>query len=65
MNLHDLFTLKILPRINIGVQHIKYTSEYILNLQIHQNGVVDRKNRYIMEVVKVMIHDQDLPMDLW
>jgi hypothetical protein len=30
-----------------------------------QNGVVERKNRTIMEVVKTMIHDQDLPMCLW
>ena len=29
-----------------------------------QNGVVERKNRYIMEAVKSMIHDQDLPMYL-
>jgi transposase InsO family protein len=31
----------------------------------HQNGVVERKNRTIMEAVKTMIHDQDLPMHLW
>lgn len=30
-----------------------------------QNGVAERKNRTIMEVVKAMIHDQDLPMHLW
>ena len=30
-----------------------------------QNGVVERKNRYIMEAVKAMIHDQDLHMHLW
>jgi hypothetical protein len=30
-----------------------------------QNGIVERKNRTIMEVVKTMIHDQDLPMCLW
>jgi transposase InsO family protein len=30
-----------------------------------QNGVAERKNRMIMEVVKTMIHDQDLPMCLW
>jgi transposase InsO family protein len=30
-----------------------------------QNGVAERKNRTIMEVVKTMIHDQDLPMCLW
>ena len=27
-----------------------------------QNGVAERKNRSIVEVVKYMIHDQDLPM---
>jgi transposase InsO family protein len=30
-----------------------------------QNGVVERNNRTIMEAVKTMIHDQDLPMHLW
>ena len=30
-----------------------------------QNGVAERKNRTIMEGVKTMIHDQDLPMNLW
>jgi transposase InsO family protein len=30
-----------------------------------QNGVAERKNRKIMEAVKTMIHDQDLPMCLW
>jgi transposase InsO family protein len=30
-----------------------------------QNGVVERKNKTIMEVVKTMIHDQDPPMCLW
>ena len=30
-----------------------------------QNGVVERKNQTIMEAVKAMIHDQDLPMHLW
>jgi transposase InsO family protein len=29
-----------------------------------QNGVAEHKNRTIMEVVKTMIHDQDLPMCL-
>ena len=29
------------------------------------NGVAERKNRTIMEAVKTMIHDQDLPMHLW
>ena len=26
---------------------------------------MERNNRAIMEVVKTMIHDQDLPMDIW
>jgi hypothetical protein len=30
-----------------------------------QNGVAERKNRTIMEAVKTMIHDHDLPMCLW
>jgi transposase InsO family protein len=30
-----------------------------------QNGVAERKNGTIMEAVKTMIHDQDLPMCLW
>jgi transposase InsO family protein len=30
-----------------------------------QNGVAERKNRTILEVVKSMIHDPDLPMCLW
>jgi transposase InsO family protein len=30
-----------------------------------QNGVVERNNITIMEAVKTMIHDQDLPMHLW
>jgi hypothetical protein len=30
-----------------------------------QNGLAERNNRMIMEVMKTMIHDQDLPMFLW
>ena len=30
-----------------------------------QNGVAERKNITIMEAVKTMIYDQDLPMHLW
>jgi transposase InsO family protein len=30
-----------------------------------QNGVAERNNRTIMEAVKTIIHDQDLPMHLW
>ena len=40
MTLHDLITLMILPIGTLGyneIQYIKYTSEYILKLQIHQH----------------------------
>jgi transposase InsO family protein len=30
-----------------------------------QNGVAERNNRTIMEAINTMIHDQDLPMNLW
>ena len=30
-----------------------------------QNGVEERKNRSIMEAMKAMIHDKDIPMYLW
>ena len=33
---HDLITLQILPGRNIRVQYVRYTSEYIPKLQIHQ-----------------------------
>jgi hypothetical protein len=33
--------------------------------EVLQNSVAERKNRTIMEAVKTMIHDQDLPMCLW
>ena len=32
---------------------------------IHKNGVAERKIRFIMEFVKSMVHDQDLPMYMW
>ena len=42
MTLHDLITLMILPMGTLGtngIQYIKYTSEYILELQIHQQSL--------------------------
>ena len=30
-----------------------------------QNGISERKNKSMMEVVRAMVHDQDLPMHLW
>jgi transposase InsO family protein len=67
--------IKILRSDNGG----EYTSKKFVNLckdvgikrelttpyNPQQNGVAKRKNRTIMEVVKTMIHDQDLPICLW
>ena len=39
--------------------------ELIVPYNPQQNGVVERKNKSIIEATKVMIHDQDLPMVLW
>ena len=39
MNLHDLITLMILLIVTLGtneIQYMRYTSEYIPNLQMHQ-----------------------------
>ena len=56
MTLHDLLTLlnlpigtsmhnmtQSLPGINIGVQYIRYISEYIPKLQLHQHSLLTRK----------------------
>ena len=32
---------------------------------LEQNGVVERKNRTIMEATRAMLHDQGLPKFLW
>jgi transposase InsO family protein len=67
--------IKILRSVNGG----EYTSKEFVNFckdvgikrelttpyNPQQNGVAERKNKMIMEVVKTMIHDQDLPMCLW
>jgi hypothetical protein len=45
---------------DVGIKR-KLTTPY--NPQ--QNGVVERKNRTIMEAMKTMIHNQYLPMCLW
>jgi transposase InsO family protein len=67
--------IKILKSYNGG----EYTSKEFLNFykdvgikrelttpyNPQQNGVAEQKNKMIMEAVKTMIHDQDLPMCLW
>jgi transposase InsO family protein len=45
---------------NVGIKR-ELTTPY--NPQ--QNGVAERKNITIMEALKTIIHDQDLPMHLW
>ena len=35
--------ITVLPRINIGVQYMKYIREYISKLQIHQHSLLTRK----------------------
>ena len=40
---HDSNTLQIIPGINIGVQDIRYTREYIMKLQIHQQSLLTMK----------------------
>ena len=30
-----------------------------------QNGVAEKKNRTIMEAIREMLHDQDIPMYIW
>ena len=50
--------IKILRSDNGG----EYTSKEFVNQDPQQNGVAERKNRTILEAVKTMVHDQDLPM---
>jgi transposase InsO family protein len=44
---------------------VKIKRELTTPYNPQQNSVAERKNRMIMEVVKTMIHDQDLRMFLW
>jgi hypothetical protein len=75
--IENLFERKIkILRSNNGGE---YTSKYFVNFYKYvgikrefttpynpqQNGVAERKNRAIMEAMKTMIHDQDIPMSLW
>ena len=56
MTLHDSITLMIVPIGTSGykeIQHIKYTSEYILKLQIHQHTSlsVDETPNYFVSIL--------------
>jgi hypothetical protein len=50
----------VLEKFEVGIKR-----EYTLPHNHQQDGVIERKNRCIVEIVKVMIHDQPLPMFLW
>ena len=64
MTLHELITLIILPKGTSEykeIQYIKYTSEYIMKLQIHQHKI-GPKHHYLfphkyMEVVHLFQHN--------
>jgi transposase InsO family protein len=53
------------PRCVLEMFEVGIKREYIVPYNPQQNGVIERKNRSIVEAVKVMIHDQHLPMFLW
>jgi transposase InsO family protein len=42
-----------------------FKREFTVPYNPQQNGVVERKNRFIIEATKAMIHYQSLPMTLW
>ena len=44
---------------------VKIKRELTTPCNPQQHGVVERKNRTIMEAMKTMIYDQDIPMHLW
>jgi hypothetical protein len=46
-------------------KYVGIKRELITPYNPQQNGVVERKNKTIMEATKTMILDQDLPMHLW
>jgi transposase InsO family protein len=46
-------------------KYVRIKRELTTPYNPQQNGVAEIKNKNIMEAVKTMIHDQDLPMHLW
>ena len=43
-----------------GIVH-QLTAPYTLE----QNGVSERRNRYVMEMARCMLHDKELPKEFW
>jgi hypothetical protein len=46
-------------------KHVGIKRELTTPYNPQKNSVVEQKNRMIMEAMKTMIHDQDLPICLW
>jgi transposase InsO family protein len=49
----------------IFCRYAKIKRELTTPYNTQKNDVAERKNRTIMEALKNMIHDRDLPMNLW
>ena len=67
MTLHDLFTLIILPIETAGtnkIQYMKYISEYILKLQIHQHNSLHGKENYPERQVHHLLDGDIFPRHL-
>ena len=57
MTLHDLITLMILPIGTLGtneIQYMRYTSEYISKLQIHQHFYDTYHQIYIKKLFNIV-----------
>ena len=46
-------------------KYVSIKRELITPYNQQHNGVPERKNRTIMEAMETIIHDEDLPMNLW
>ena len=58
MNLHDLITLMNLPIGTSGtneIQYMKYTSEYIPKLQIHQQNKAEIRSKLEKKINTIII----------
>jgi transposase InsO family protein len=43
-----------------GIKH-----QFIAPYTLEQNGVSERRDRYIMEMVRCILHEKDLPKSFW
>jgi hypothetical protein len=65
MGIDPMNNISIIIRILFAVTIFQHKRELTTSYNPQQNGVAERKNRSILEALKTMIHDQDLPMCLW